>query len=212
MVFMNTSTNQPASPSKLTRKGEATKARIVSAASDLIFEFGVADTSVEDVQKKAGVSASQLYHYFQDKQTLVHAVISFQTDEVLSSQEPLLDHLDGFDALIKWRDLLIEGQHQRQCHGGCPLGSLSTQLSETDSQARAELINGFARWEAPIREGLIAMRDRGLLRPDTNPERLALALLAALQGGLLLTQTRRDTAPLEAALDTMIDHIRTYAA
>jgi len=35
--------------------------------------------------------------------------------------------------------------------------------------------------------------------------RFALALLAALQGGLLLTQVKRDTKPLEAALDAMIE-------
>jgi hypothetical protein len=51
------------------------------------------------------------------------------------------------------------------------------------------------------------MHDRGDLHPDADPDHLALATLAALQGGLLLTKTRRDTAPLEAALDAMIDHI-----
>lgn len=38
-------------------------------------------------------------------------------------------------------------------------------------------------------------------------DRLALALLAAHQGGLVLTQVRRDPAPLEAALDAMIEHV-----
>ena len=51
------------------------------------------------------------------------------------------------------------------------------------------------------------MHDRGELRSD--PDELALALLAALQGGLLLTQLRRDPEPLRAALDTVIDRIET---
>ena len=51
------------------------------------------------------------------------------------------------------------------------------------------------------------MRDRGELRRDADPDGLALAMLAALQGGLLLTQIRRETTPLEVALDTMLDHI-----
>ena len=34
-----------------------------------------------------------------------------------------------------------------------------------------------------------------------------LALLAALQGGLLLTQIQRDTKPLEVALDVMLERI-----
>ncbi len=56
------------------------------------------------------------------------------------------------------------------------------------------------------------MRERGELRPDADPDGLALALLAAVQGGLLLNQTRRDAAPLEAAMDAMITYIRGFAA
>ena len=75
---------------------------------------------------------------------------------------------------------------------------------------RADLVAGFEQWEAPLRSGLATMRERGLLRADADPDRLALALLAALQGGLLLTQTRRTTLPLETALDAMIELIRSY--
>jgi hypothetical protein len=37
-------------------------------------------------------------------------------------------------------------------------------------------------------------------------------MLAAVQGGLLLTQARRDTVALEAVLTAMIDRIRCYSA
>ena len=49
------------------------------------------------------------------------------------------------------------------------------------------------------------------LPADTDPEQLALATLAALQGGLLMTQLERDTRPLEAALDAMLDRIQSLA-
>jgi len=53
--------------------------------------------------------------------------------------------------------------------------------------------------------------DNQSLRPDTDVDLLALALLAAIQGGLLLAQTRRDTAALEAALDTALAAVRSHA-
>lgn len=59
---------------------------------------------------------------------------------------------------------------------------------------------------------MAALRERGELRDDADPDRLALATLAALQGGLLLTQIRRDIAPLQAALDAAIGYIRTLAS
>jgi hypothetical protein len=35
-------------------------------------------------------------------------------------------------------------------------------------------------------------------------------VLTTLQGGLLLTNTLRDPAPLETAVNTMIDHIESF--
>jgi TetR/AcrR family transcriptional regulator, transcriptional repressor for nem operon len=198
-------------PPRLTRKGQATRDRIVAAAAKLMFEKGVAGTSTDDVQTAAGVNTSQIYHYFGDKRNLVRSVIAFQTEAILSAQEPLLSRLDSIAALRTWRDALVGLQRSRQCQGGCPIGSLASELSESDPDARADLATGFARWEGAIRDGLRTMHDQGHLRPEADPDRLALATLAALQGGLLLTKTRRDTLALEAALDTMLDHIASFA-
>ena len=65
----------------------------------------------------------------------------------------------------------------------------------------------FVRWAAAIRRGYQAMHASGALSSQANPEKLAAATLAALQGGLLLSQIQRDTGPLEAALDTILDHV-----
>ena len=192
---------------RLTRKGRATRDRIVAAAADLVFVRGVAGTSTDDVRAAAGVSSSQLYHYFADKRALVRAVIAHQTERILDAQQPLLGRLDSIEALRAWRDLLVELQRQRSCEGGCPIGSLGSELSELDPDARTDLAAGFGRWETAIREGLHAMKDRGDLQEGADPDQLALATLAALQGGLLLTKVRRDTAALEAGLDSMIAHI-----
>ena len=201
----------PTAQRTFTAKGQATRARIISAAAELVFAHGVARTGVDDVQQRAGVSASQMYHYFTDKNDLIRAVIAHQTDGVLAAQRPVLDELDSLAALERWRDLLVDLQEQRQCVGGCPIGSIAAEIADDDPLARADLAAGFERWEAPIRDGLGRMRARGDLRPETDTDTLALALLAALQGGLLLTQTRRNTNALRAALDSVLSLIRSYA-
>ena len=87
----------------------------------------------------------------------------------------------------------------------------ATTINGTDEAACAHLVDAFERWEAPIRNGLWAMRDRGELRSDADVDALALALVAAVQGGLLLTQVRRSTEPLYAAVTAAIEYIRTFA-
>jgi TetR/AcrR family transcriptional regulator, transcriptional repressor for nem operon len=201
----------PTAERTFTAKGLATRARIIYAAAELVFAHGVARTGIEDVQRRAGVSASQMYHYFTDKNDLIRAVIAHQTDGIIAAQRPVLDELDSFGALERWRDLRINMQEARHCVGGCPIGSIAAELADDDPHARADLAASFERWEAPIRAGLARMRAQGDLRPDTDTDALALALLAVLQGGLVLTQTRRNTTPLRVGLDTVLAHIRTYA-
>ncbi len=193
---------------RLTRRGRVTRQRILAAAAELMFDDGVAETTLEDIRAAAGVSGSQVYHYFEDKQALVRAVIDYQADAVLAVQGDHLDHLDTMPGLRAWRDFLVEHQRRLGCRGGCPVGSLGAEVAETDAVARLAAARGLRRWEGRIRDGLRAMRARGGLPAGTDPDDLALATMAALQGGLLLTQLQRQTKPLEVALDAMLDRIQ----
>jgi TetR/AcrR family transcriptional regulator, transcriptional repressor for nem operon len=191
------------SPRRLTRKGQETRQRIVSAAADLIFERGVAHTTMEDVRAAADVSSSQLYHYFDDKAALVSAVIEHQTDGIVSNHERL--DLSTLEGLRAWRDRVVDYQRSIHYRGGCPIGSLGSELADTDPEARAQVAEGFKRWETAIQSGLREMHAHGRLAPDADPDSLALALLTALQGGLLLAKIERNTKPLEAALDSILE-------
>lgn len=193
------------SPRRLTRKGLETRRRIVSAAADLIFDRGAAHTTIEDVRAAADVSSSQLYHYFDDKPALVRAVIEHQADAIVANQGRF--DLSTLEGLRAWRDWVVDYQRSIDYRGGCPIGSLGSELAETDPEARAQVAEGFKRWETAIQSGLREMHARGQFAPDADPDSLALALLTALQGGLLLAQIERDTKPLEAALDAMLDLI-----
>lgn len=196
--------------SQLTAKGRATRARIVEAAATLIFEHGVAGTSLDDVKSSAGVSSSQLYHYFADKGALVSAVIAHQVDAVLEGQEPYLSKLDSMEALRAWRDALVAIRRDLRCEGGCPIGSLASELAESDATLRRKAAAGFQRWEGSIRAGLVSMQERGELRADADVDALATAVLASAQGGILLTQAYRTTKPLEVALDAVLDHVASF--
>jgi TetR/AcrR family transcriptional repressor of nem operon len=200
-------TNEPA-----TAKGRATRDRIVEAAAELIAEKGVAGMSLDDVRSRTGASRSQLYHYFQDRDDLVHAVIDVTTDTVLATQGELLHHLDSWAGIDRWFDAMVQHQIKRQGCGGCPIGSLAGQLAESDPAARAAIAAGLNRWEAHLRDGLTSMRTRGRLRKDADPTALATATMASIQGGLLLTQIRRDPQQLRIALNGARNNLRVAVA
>jgi TetR/AcrR family transcriptional repressor of nem operon len=196
--------------SGLTGRGRATRERIVAAASDLVYERGVARTSTQDVEAAAGVSSSQIYHYFADKPSLIRAVVAYQGERVVGGQELMLagGGGEGMAALESWRDGILAMQERLGPEGGCPVGSLASELADGDPLAREDLVTVFARWESALHRVLAGMAERGELGPAADPGQLAIALLGAVQGGILLSKTRRDSRALQAGLDVALDHIR----
>ena len=191
-----------------TARGRATRERIVDATCELIGERGVAETSLDDVIERAGASKSQLYHYFEDRAALLRGAVEHNSDEVLGGLVPL----DGWKTIRTWFDSLVALQVERGARRGCPIGSLVPQLAEADEPTRRALAESLARWEAQLRDGLSSMQAKGKLSRRADPGELATAVLAAIQGGLLLTQARRDPGQLATALDNAYAHLRTFAA
>jgi AcrR family transcriptional regulator len=190
-----------------TDRGRATRERIVTTASSLIRLRGLAETSLDDVIREAGVSKSQLYHYFEDRSALLRAVVERNADSVLGELPPL----GSWSAIRAWFDSMVELQVERDARGGCTIGALVSQLAEADEQARIALAEAFARWQAHLAGGLGELQDSGRLSRHVKVEELATMTLAAIQGGLVLTQTTRDPGQLATALNGAYAHLRSYA-
>jgi AcrR family transcriptional regulator len=184
---------------QLTAKGEATRARIVEATADRILAAGIGATSLDDVRADSATSKSQLFHYFPGgKAELVRAVVALQGQRVADAQG--LDALDTYNKWERWRDALL--QHYGAQHGwGCPIGSLASEAAGTDPELAQQIHQYMTDWRARLQDGLTQM---GVADPD----RLSAAILAAVQGGLLLTQFEQALWPLEAALDGALAQLR----
>lgn len=181
-----------------TEKGRATRRRVVQAATRIVIEKGVAAMSLDDVGERARVSRSQLYHYFEDRDDLLCAVVDATTEMVLGAQDGHLEDLGSWAAIDGWIDHILALQATPR---GCPLGSLVGQLAERDERARIALAVGFGRWEAHLADGLLRLGAARELRADADPAQLATATMASLQGGLMLGQVHRDPVRLRRALD-----------
>jgi TetR/AcrR family transcriptional repressor of nem operon len=196
---------------RLTTKGEATRAHIVRTAAELIYTKGVQNTSNDDVRKAAGVSGSQLSHYFPDKRSMVRAVISYRADALVGlHREAPLGELDRVAALHTWAESYLN--RADVLAGGCAFGSLVAEVMKSDLELHDDIAEGFERWRETFRRGLTAMKENGVLRKDADPDRLAHVFMAAYQGGMLLAQGARDEAPLRDALNGALDYLETFRA
>lgn len=193
----------------LTARGAATRARIVAAAASLVRGQGVAGTSLDDVMAASGTSKSQVYHYFANKDALISEVVRTQLGQVIAAQQPDLGEISSWEGLQRWSDRVVEMNLATQGVGGCPLGSLVGELAERSDSARRQLAEGFAEWQSYLSVGLATMQDNGEITPDADPAELALTIMSALQGGLLMAQATRSARPVELAMSMALGHVGT---
>jgi TetR/AcrR family transcriptional repressor of nem operon len=194
-------------PTQLTSRGAATRARIVATAADLIRVRGIGGTTLDDVVSASKVSKSQLYRHFEDKPALVRAVIDHVGDRIIARERGYLENVKTFAGLQRWRDALVERNALEQGRYGCSLGSLANEFSDQDAAAREKLDELFAAWRQLFEDILHRFQRDGVIPPDADVEQLATGLMAATQGGYLLAQTSRDVTPMASAIDMAIDHL-----
>jgi TetR/AcrR family transcriptional regulator, transcriptional repressor for nem operon len=193
--------NETSDRPKLSPKGARTRARIVEEAAVLIHQRGVAGTTLDDVKVAAGVSGSQMYHYFPDKNELVQAVIDSQADAIVNRNRRALSSANGVET---WRNMVLAAAKRTKAKGGCALGSLAGQLAESDPEGRVLIAAGFDQWAAAIADGLRSLHADGKLPSGIDPDDLAITLLATLEGALLLSQVHRSSRPFETAINTLL--------
>jgi hypothetical protein len=115
------------------------------------------------------------------------------------------------DGLRDWADAIVAFHRQAPQWPGCPLGTLSSELIGETGGGRLDIEEAFDAWHLLLTHTLTRLQDAGTLRSDADPERLATATLASLEGGLLLSKALQDVAPLAIALDAALDHLGTFA-
>ena len=194
-----------------TDRGRQSRDRIVAVADALVAERGVEGASLGQILEAADASKSQLYHYFSGKDDLVRAVIARRRGQVLETDMPLLSTLDSWSAIRRWFGMAVQRMEAQGFRVGCPIGSLANELADRDEEARRDLVECFETWRGYLVEGLERMRARGELVERSDPNELATAVFACLQGGLLLAKTRKESGPLWIALDAALTYLRSFA-
>ncbi|NQX35536.1 TetR/AcrR family transcriptional regulator [Herbiconiux sp. VKM Ac-2851] len=186
---------------KITERGRRTRQRIIEATGEQILASGIGGTTLDDVRAATLTSKSQLFHYFRGGKTeLVSEVAQWEGRQLLEAQEPHIHDLGSWESWERWRSALVEYYISRG-RWACPIGSLATQAAMSDPELEQTIADAMRAWRDALGAGVERMRVAGLVDASTDPGRVATSILAAIQGGLVLSQPERSAWPLEVALD-----------
>ena len=178
-------------------------------AAELFAERGIAATTVDEVLAAAGAGKGQFYHYFRGRDELAAAAVGFRCAQVVAGLTQALGGVSSLAGLEEALEGFIAGFEQVGMPG-CPIGTLATEVAGRNEDARLQAAAGFDAWERLLADALERMRQRGELRADAQPAVLATGLLASIEGGMVLSQARKDMASLRVAVEAGLARVRAY--
>ena len=174
---------------------DRSRTALVDTAALLFRRQGYAATGVNQILETADVKAGSLYHHFPDgKQELAAAVVDRAGADIEVRLRAVLDSgLSVTDIVDGWIELMASGLAGDQ-RDGCPIEPIATESVNASPQIREASARAFGGWCLAVAERL---RADGW--PDADADQTALAVIALVEGALILSRTAGDTAALRAA-------------
>lgn len=174
-----------------------TRSRILAVAREMFHGRSYADVGIQEICEGARVQKGSFYHFFPSKRDLALAVIDDMADdwahgfvaEAFDQALPPLERLDYMiDAAYYWQKASADLEGRMP---GCLFGNLALEMSTRDDVMRARLNAVFDKARDQFRATLDEAVALGALAA-LNTEATASAMLAYLEGVILLAKTRND--------------------
>jgi AcrR family transcriptional regulator len=157
--------------------------RLVEGARVVLHQQGVEKTTIADIAQAADVPVGNVYYYFKTKDELVQAAIDAQAQDIKTMLASFDRHRSPKARLKAFLGAITDRREVAALHG-CPHGTLCSELAKREDdfeRAPAILMQLFIDWAE--------QQFRAMGRRDARD--LAVALIAAYQGIMLLTNTFR---------------------
>ncbi|WP_418040275.1 TetR/AcrR family transcriptional regulator [Paenibacillus xylanilyticus] len=186
------------------------RTKAVEVAAQLFLRQGYSYVSMDEVVRASGVSKSNIYYHFKNKEELLQAVVQYwiaqyesQVYILLSQRERSVE--ERVNSFIATLSAGIEG---RNFEGSCPFITLYMQTPASAPEVKAS-ISRFFRELQPMIEKLFQQGvDSGEFREGMDAGAVSSLFVAALEGSLVLAETARDTGIIEQSVRTFCQMLR----
>jgi TetR/AcrR family transcriptional repressor of nem operon len=192
-------------------RGTETRLKIIQTAADLFHKQGVGATSPDEIIEASGTGKGQFYHYFKNKEGLVHEVLQFYVAAIKSGSAPVNYNIQSWEDLERWFSAQVELQRRFRMTRGCPFGTIGGEVTENDELIRQDLSLIFELVGNQLAAFFIREKARGAISATVDERELADFCMAVAQGAMLVGKVKRDSQMVEATFREAIAHLRAYA-
>lgn len=199
---MASAERQPPGRPPAVRGGIETRARIAAATSQLLRRRGYAATGLNEVVTASRAPKGSLYHYFPGgKEQLACEAIERSGEVVSKTIEAVLAASRTMDAALRtFARLLAENLERSDFRDGCPVGTTTLEMAAESDPLQASCRGSFQGWAQ-----VIAARLGEEGREEDAARRLAVLILSAYEGALMMARALKDVGPLYEVTEELIE-------
>ncbi len=173
--------------------------KVLEAATAIFGRNGYQATSVDHILESAHVAPSNFYYHFKSKEELAYQVLEGYFEKSRQQIAPLFMNrgLSAVQKLEQLHQAFVQKMTENGCCGGCPMGNLALELSDTHPGIRRRLADFFDE----ILDGLAGVVRQGMeggeFRKNLDPRAAAYAIFGSLEGLILLSKSMKKTEPMQ---------------
>lgn len=164
--------------------------------------------TTRQVIEVSSTGKGQFYHYFKNKEGLVHQVLQTHLEAIRTGSAPVKYEIQSWQDLEQWFVAHVELQKRFRMTRGCPFGTIGNEVTENDELIRQDLSLIFEVVKNKLAAFFMKEKAKGALLPDANEEALADFCIATVQGALLLGKIRRNSRSVETTVREALTHLR----
>lgn len=186
-----------------------TKDALLEAGARFMLEKGYNHTGIQEVLESTGVPKGSFYHYFESKEDFGLQVIDYFDQNYGEKLQHYLEDKQ-FNAVERLKNYCSESMgkfEQNKCRNGCLIGNLSQEMSDQSELLRAKLEEVLTKWRNRFADCIKEGQDNGLIRRDLDAIELAEFFQSGWHGALLRAKTTKTTAPQQAFMKMMFEHM-----
>lgn len=174
--------------------------RILRAATSLMTEKGIKETTLRDIAQKAGISKGTLYYYYSAKEDIIYDIANKNLKQITDGLMTLLNDVKADVSAEKIIKSLFEKILDAQTRGKLHLYLLNN-ISKTNNDLAKKFEKCYEDWRKTLEIGL----DKVMPKSKGDNVALSYLILATIDGLILQKMCGAKNIPLDEIVNILIN-------
>ncbi|WP_461451865.1 TetR/AcrR family transcriptional regulator [Mucilaginibacter sp.] len=185
-------------------KADRTRQYIIETTAGIFNTKGYAGTSMSDITDATGLTKGAVYGNFGNKEEVALAVFDHNSGKVSSLIQQRIQAAKSYhDKLMVYAQVYDQFTRSSFPVGGCPILNTAVEADDTNSLLKERAANAIKRWRKNVQDLIQAGVDAGEFKEGLDQSRIALSIIALVEGGIMISKVTNSQACLDKIMVTI---------